>query len=187
MKRFLFAATAMALVLPEPGLAQQPQTPRPPGRPEVQPPRPSPGGPAIQPPRPGTGGPAIQPPRPGTGGPAIQPPRPGRPEIQPPRPTPPGANRPRPPHRPGAGRPPNFRPMPGPGWHYPPGYKYRRWVIGLILPRLFLTNRYYFNDYARLGVGAPPPGYRWVRYGPDLLLVGTRTGRIYDVIRGAFT
>lgn len=178
MKRFLLVATAVALVLPDLALAQQPQDRRPRGA--TRPVRP--GGPEVQPPRPGW--PEIQPPRPGR--PEIQPPRPGRPEIQPPRPGRPDIRPPRPPHRPGMGRPPNFRPMPGPGWSYPRGYKYRRWVIGVILPRLFLSNRYYFNDYYRLGIGAPPPGYRWVRYGPDLLLVGTRTGRIYDVIRHAF-
>jgi Ni/Co efflux regulator RcnB len=54
------------------------------------------------------------------------------------------------------------------------------------LPHLFLSSRYYYDQYWNLGVGAPPPGYRWVRYGPDLLLVSTRTGRISDVIYGAF-
>jgi len=187
MKKLLLAATSILLVLPDIALAQQAQTrpapgttkPARPGRPQIQPPRP--GGPQIQPPRPR---PEIQPPRPG--GPQIQPPRPGGPQIQPPRPGRPGANRPRPPHRPGAGRPPNFRPIHRPGWQYPPGYRYRRWAIGVVLPRLFLSNRYYFNDYANIGVGPPPRGYRWVRYGPDLLLVGTRTGRVYDVIRDAF-
>jgi len=38
-----------------------------------------------------------------------------------------------------------------------------------------------------LGVGAPPRGYRWVRYGPDLLLVRSRDRKIVDVIYGAFT
>lgn len=127
-------------------------------------------GPQIQPPRPGRPGP-------GNGGPQIQPPRPGRPgQVRPPRP----------PHRPGTGRPPHFRPIHGPGFQYPRGYRYRRWVVGLLLPHLFLSSRYYYNDWYGLGVGAPPRGYRWVRYGPDLLLVQTRTGRIADVIYGAF-
>ncbi len=30
-------------------------------------------------------------------------------------------------------------------------------------------------------------GYRWVRYGPGLLLIRTRTRRVVDVIYGAFT
>lgn len=131
---------------------------------------PATGGPQIQPPRPGRPGP-------GNGGPQIQPPRPGRPgQVRPPRP----------PHRPGTGRPPHFRPIHGPGFQYPRGYRYRRWVVGLLLPHLFLSSRYYYNDWYGLGVGAPPRGYRWVRYGPDLLLVQTRTGRIADVIYGAF-
>jgi Ni/Co efflux regulator RcnB len=186
-KAVLFLSIALT-VAPDIALAQQQQDrmqrpsqptarPAPPSRP--QPPRPGTGGPAIQPPRPGTGGPAIQPPRPGTGGPQIQPPRPGRP--QPPRPV-----KPQPPHRPGAGRPPQFKPIHRPGFQYPQGYRYRRWSIGLLLPSLFLSSRYYYDDYAGLGVGAPPYGYRWVRYGPDLLLVRIKTRRVVDVIYGAF-
>jgi Ni/Co efflux regulator RcnB len=139
-----------------------------------QPPKPQP--PKPQPPaRPDR--PQIQPPRPG--GPQIQPPRPGRP--QPPRPV-----KPRPPHRPGAGRPPHFKPIHGPVFRYPHGYRYRRWTIGLLLPALLLSSRYYYDDYSALGIGAPPRGYRWVRYGPDLLLVRTRTRKVVDVIYGAF-
>lgn len=183
-KASLFLSIALILT-PDIALAQHQQhqtRPTPSTRPN--PPKPTP--PRPTPPRPGTGGPAIQPPRPGTGGPAIQPPKPGRP--QPPRPVnPPRPVKPLPPHRPGAGRPPHFRPMPGPVFHYPSGYRYRRWTIGLLLPSIFLSSRYYYNDYARLGVGAPPYGYRWVCYGPDLLLIRTRTRRVVDVIYGAFT
>jgi Ni/Co efflux regulator RcnB len=215
MKKLLLAASVIALIAPDIALAQQqPEPPRQgatrpaPGNGQAMPPRPGNGGPQIQPPRPGNGGPQIQPPRPGTGGPQIQPPRPvgpqpprpprpgnGGPQIQPPRPGNGGTRPPRPvrpivlpgrPHRPGAGRPPNFRPIHGPSFRYPHGYRYRRWSIGLILPSLFLTNAYYYNNYASLGVGPPPPGYRWVRYGPDLLLVQRGSGRIADVIYGAF-
>lgn len=200
MKKLLLAISVFALVAPEIVLAQQqsdrsregatrpaPGGPRPGGNggPQVQPPRPGNGGPQIQPPRPGRPD-RPQPPRPGNGGPQIQPPRPGngyRP--QPPRPARPIV-RPNRPHRPGAGRPPSFRPIHGPSFRYPRGYRYRRWSIGLILPSLFLSNSYYYNNYASLGVGPPPPGYRWVRYGPDLLLVQRGSGRIADVIYGAF-
>jgi Ni/Co efflux regulator RcnB len=149
--------------------------------------------------RPGGGGerpgPVTRPspvrPGPGNGGPQIQPPRPGRPTppprpVRPPRPQPSRPSRPQPPHRPGAGRPPHFRPVHGNPFRYPRGYAYRRWTIGLLLPSLFLSSSYYYNDYNTLGVGQPPLGYRWVRYGPDLLMVSTRTGRIADVIYGAF-
>jgi hypothetical protein len=103
------------------------------------------------------------------------------------RPGNPPTVRPRPPqHRPGAGRPPQFRPVHGRPFRYPHGYRYRRWTIGLLLPHLFLSSPYFYDDYWALGIGAPPPGFRWVRYGPDLLLVNLRTGRIADVIYGAF-
>ena len=147
----------------------QVQPPRP-GRPEIQPPRPGNGGPQIQPPRPGNGGPQIQPPRPGNGGPQIQPPRPGNggrpPIVRPPRPPHGGWNRP---------------PISAPYYRYPRGYNYRRFNIGLLLPSVFLSSVYYYSDYGLLGLGKPPKNYRWVRYGPDLLLVHKRTGRIRDV------
>jgi Ni/Co efflux regulator RcnB len=71
-------------------------------------------------------------------------------------------------------------------FRYPPGYAYRRWTIGALLPSLFFGTSYYYNDWNMLGVDAPPPGRRWVRYGPDLLLVNTRTRRVEDVIHDAF-
>jgi Ni/Co efflux regulator RcnB len=37
-----------------------------------------------------------------------------------------------------------------------------------------------------MGLHAPPPGLVWVRFGPDLLLVNQRTGKVHDVIYGAF-
>ncbi|HSZ51992.1 MAG TPA: RcnB family protein [Caulobacteraceae bacterium] len=54
------------------------------------------------------------------------------------------------------------------------------------MPTLFLTSTYFFNNWAMMGLEPPPPGYRWVRYGPDLLMVEVFTGRIVDVIYGAF-
>lgn len=163
----------------------------PPGRPGGERPGGSGGG-QTRPPRP------VQPPRPNPGRPETGRPNPSRPNPSrpnpghpnPSRPNPPGhgrPDRPRPPeHRPGAGRPPQFRPIHGNPFRYPRGYAYRKWTIGLLLPRLFLSSSYYFDGYGPLGIGAPPPGCRWVRYGPDLLLVSVRTGKIVDVIYGAF-
>jgi hypothetical protein len=69
---------------------------------------------------------------------------------------------------------------------YPHGWGYRRWGIGLVLPPVFLVADYYYTDWATLGLEPPPPGFQWVRYGPDLLLVNVGTGQITDVIYGAF-
>lgn len=206
--KWLSLASAGLLLVPEIAIAQQnaPQVQPVPGRPG------GPGGPGVRP-NPGQGQrpPGVRPPNPGPGNgvrpPVVRPPNPGPgnggrpPIVRPPNPGPGNGTRPpitrppvvRPPnpghgHRPpyAGQRPPNFRPIQGPGFRYPHGYRYRRWTIGLLLPSLFLSSAYYFDNYASYGVYPPPPRHRWVRYGPDLLLVNTRTGRIRDVIYGAF-
>ncbi|HEY2749832.1 RcnB family protein [Phenylobacterium sp.] len=58
--------------------------------------------------------------------------------------------------------------------------------MGLTLPALFLTPQFFIDDTLTMGVAGAPFGFRWVRFGPDLLLVELRTGRIVDVIYGAF-
>lgn len=137
-----------------------------------------------QPNRPGDRGPRPETPQ----GAQRPPPKPGhrpsRPSPPPPRPRPPSWGH-RPPHHflsQGRWRP-SIR---GPAFRYPPGFGYRRWIPGAILPSIFLSGAYFYNDYAPLGLGPAPAGYRWVRYGPDLLLVNVATGRIADVVDGAF-
>jgi Ni/Co efflux regulator RcnB len=56
----------------------------------------------------------------------------------------------------------------------------------MVLPPLFLVPGYYYADYAALGLPPPDPGFQWVRYGPDLLLVNIATGAVVDVVYGAF-
>ena len=74
----------------------------------------------------------------------------------------------------------------GPAFRYPRGWHARRWAIGAVLPALFLTNEYFYDDYAPIGLQAPAPGYRWVRYGDDLLLVNVRTGEVEDTAYDVF-
>jgi hypothetical protein len=69
---------------------------------------------------------------------------------------------------------------------YPPGWAYRRWVVGALLPPLFLASAYYYSAWAALGLPPPQPGFQWVRYGPDLLLVNVTTGQVVDTVYGAF-
>lgn len=139
---------------------------------------------------PGAGGPSggFQPGRPGGHGPGGRPDRPGdsrpgngRPQIQPPRP---GFGGHRPPYQSGGfHRPPSYRPAP---YRYPHGYGYRRWQIGAVLPSILFGSSFYFNDYGQFGLYAPPQHYRWVRYGPDLVLVNVRNGRVRDVRYNVF-
>jgi Ni/Co efflux regulator RcnB len=132
--------------------------------------------------RPGDRGPRPETPQ----GNHRPPPNPGHRPARPPspQPRPPSWGR-RPPHHflsQGRWRP-SIR---GPVFRYPPGFAYRRWAAGATLPPLFLSSPYFYDNYAPLGLGPPPAGYRWVRYGPDLLLVNVVTGRIADVVDGAF-
>jgi hypothetical protein len=69
---------------------------------------------------------------------------------------------------------------------YPPGWAYRQWAVGAVLPPIFLTPDYYYPEWAQLGLEPPPPGDQWVRYGPDLLLIDTTTGQVVDVAYGVF-
>lgn len=69
---------------------------------------------------------------------------------------------------------------------YPSGWEYRRWAVGAALPPIFLTQDYFYPQWAALGLDPPPPGFQWVRYGPDMLLVDVNTGDVAEVIYGVF-
>jgi len=213
MKRIVIFAAAAVLLLPTLSPAQPgPNNGRPdrlggngpggqdrPDRPVTlpapvpdRPGRPNPGDRPGRPDRPVTL-PAPVPDRPGRPNPGDRPGRPDRPNPggpgmrPPPRPMPPAM---RPPQRPGrpqfSWRGRYFNPVRGPSFRYPSGYGYRRWSIGAFLPSLFLAAPYYYEDWRMLGIDQPPPGRRWVRYGPDLLLVNLRTRRVEDVITNVF-
>jgi len=79
-----------------------------------------------------------------------------------------------------------YNPIHGPAFVYPPGWAYRRWAAGAILPPLFLTPAYYYSGWAAHGLPPPAPGFQWVRYGPDLIMVNVATGQVVDVVYGAF-
>ena len=73
-------------------------------------------------------------------------------------------------------------------WVYPPGYAYRLWAVGAILPPLFWREpTYYYTDWASMGLPPPDPGFQYVEYGPDLLLVNVATGEVVQVFPGAFS
>ncbi len=73
-------------------------------------------------------------------------------------------------------------------WTYPPGYAYRTWGVGAVLPPLFWQRpTYYYTGWAEMGLPPPDPGYQYIEYGPDLLLVNVATGQVVQVFPGAFS
>jgi Ni/Co efflux regulator RcnB len=87
------------------------------------------------------------------------------------------------------GHPFNWHPVHFPRpWVYPQGYGYRLWAVGAILPPLFWQRPdYYYNGWADMGLPPPDPGFQYVQYGPDLLLVNVGTGEVVQVFPGAFS
>lgn len=74
------------------------------------------------------------------------------------------------------------------GGHYrwPGGYHYQRWSFGMTLPSIFWGRDYWIDDYEDYGLGYPPPGCVWVRYGNDAILIDEDTGEILEVVYGQF-
>jgi Ni/Co efflux regulator RcnB len=71
-------------------------------------------------------------------------------------------------------------------YYFPRGYGYRAWGFGEYLPDPFISDQYVIYDYYDYGLPQPPPGFEWVRVGPDALLVRPYDGYILDVARGLF-
>jgi Ni/Co efflux regulator RcnB len=80
----------------------------------------------------------------------------------------------------------SLRRIGGPAYRWPFGYRYTRYEVGGVLPRTFWVPDYYVGNYAVYGLDAPPPGFEWVRYGSDLLLVDLTSGSISQVVYGAY-
>jgi Ni/Co efflux regulator RcnB len=71
-------------------------------------------------------------------------------------------------------------------YYYPAGWGYQRWAFGAFLPFVFLAPDYTLYQYWVYGLPAPPPGYHWIRVGPDALLVRYGDGYVLDVVYGIF-
>jgi Ni/Co efflux regulator RcnB len=73
------------------------------------------------------------------------------------------------------------------GYYRPPyGYYSRAWGFGDFLPRPWFVHDYWLDNFLDFGLPYPPPGYTWVRVGPDALMIDRFTGRIVQVVRGIF-
>jgi len=183
MFRAFVVAASLSLLLPALSFAQQEQQRRPapaaPSRPAGKPSAPS-----NRPANPGRPNPPNQASRPQPSKPQPgRPPQAGRPGNRPPpvavQPLPPRGNQ-------FSHRGQYYSRIRGPAFSYPPGWQYRRWSIGARLAPVLLAPGFFYQDWAALGLQQPPPGYSWVRFGPDLLLVNLTTDEVEDVVYGVF-
>lgn len=71
-------------------------------------------------------------------------------------------------------------------WRRPPGFQYRRWSYGQILPSIYWAQDYWLNDWNDYGLMDPPPGAVWVRYDNDAVLIDRYTGEVIQVEYNVF-
>lgn len=73
------------------------------------------------------------------------------------------------------------------GFYYDPfGWNYRPYSIGWRLWPSYYQSSYWLQDPGMYRLPYAPPGYRWIRYYDDALLVDTWDGTVVDVIRDFF-
>ncbi|KMS55239.1 membrane protein [Novosphingobium barchaimii LL02] len=65
-----------------------------------------------------------------------------------------------------------------PAYVGPRGYAYRPVAVGHRFDRAYYGDRYWVRNYSAYRLPAPRAGHRWVRYGNDVVMVNTRTGRV---------
>jgi opacity protein-like surface antigen len=81
----------------------------------------------------------------------------------------------------------NYRDLYRGGRYYDPyGYGYRRFHVGIQIGSPFYSSRYRIHDPYRYRLPHAGPGYAWVRYYNDVLLVDTWNGEVVDVIYDFF-
>jgi len=72
-------------------------------------------------------------------------------------------------------------------FYYDPfGWGYRPYEIGWRLWPSYYSSRYWINDPWEYRLPYAPPGYRWIRYYDDAILIDTWDGQIVDVIYNFF-
>lgn len=73
------------------------------------------------------------------------------------------------------------------GYQGPRGYRYRPVSVGYRFTPDYYGRRYWINDPYTYRLPRPGYGYqRWVRYGNDVVLVDTRSGRVVQVYNRFF-
>lgn len=73
------------------------------------------------------------------------------------------------------------------GFYFDPfGWGYQRYNIGWRMWPSYYGSQYWLNDPWQYRLPYAPPGYRWVRYWDDAVLVDTWSGQVVDVIYNFF-
>ena len=73
------------------------------------------------------------------------------------------------------------------GFYYDPfGWGYQRYNIGWRMWPSYYGSNFWLNDPWQYRLPYAPPGYRWIRYYDDAILVDTWDGRVVDVIHNFF-
>jgi Ni/Co efflux regulator RcnB len=73
------------------------------------------------------------------------------------------------------------------GFYYDPfGWGYQRYSIGSRLWPNYYQSSFWLNDPWQYRLPYAPPGYRWIRYYDDAVLVDTWDGQVVDVIYDFF-
>jgi hypothetical protein len=79
-----------------------------------------------------------------------------------------------------------YAPFTAEPYQWPNGPNYRRYEVGMALPRPYWIALYFIEDYTAYGLDAPAQGFEWIRYGPDVLMIDLNTGEVAHVVYGAF-
>jgi hypothetical protein len=73
------------------------------------------------------------------------------------------------------------------GFYFDPfGWGYQPYSIGWRLWPSYYSSRYWINDPYYYRLPYAPPGYQWIRYYNDAILVDTWTGEVVDVLYNFF-
>ena len=73
------------------------------------------------------------------------------------------------------------------GYYYDPfGWDYQRYGIGWRMWPSYYRSSFWLNDPWEYRLPYAPPGFRWIRYYDDAILVDTWDGRVVDVIYNFF-
>jgi Ni/Co efflux regulator RcnB len=68
----------------------------------------------------------------------------------------------------------------------PRGYRYHPVTVGYRFAPAYYGRNYWVSDWANYRLRAPGAYQRWIRYGNDVVLINTRTGRVLEVNNGFF-